>query len=97
MPEAHKRLGEEPDARRCRAIMRLTRARARPVGGVLGGEIQTARAVAEQIDGLARQPACGFEVAGLTARLEQSERGARHRRIIVEQCAGAGMSLAPSV
>ena len=35
MPEAHERLGEKPDAGRRRPVMRLTRARARHVGGVL--------------------------------------------------------------
>ena len=77
--------------------MRLARTRARHVGGVFGGEIEPARAVAEQVDGLARQPARGFEVGGLAARLEQAKRGAGHRRIIVEERAGAGMSLAPGV
>ena len=34
MPEAHEGLGEKPDARRRRSVMRLARARAGHVGGV---------------------------------------------------------------
>ena len=77
--------------------MGLARARARHVSGVFGGEIEPARAVAEQVKGLGRQSPGGLEVAGLAARLEQGERGAGHRRIVVEQGAGAGAPLAPGV
>ena len=34
MPEAHEHLGEKPDARGRRAVMRLARARAGHIGGV---------------------------------------------------------------
>ena len=70
MPEAHERLGEKPYTRWRRAIMGLAWAGAGHIGGVARGEEKSARAVAEQIDGLARQPARGFEVVRLAARLE---------------------------
>ena len=77
--------------------MRLARPRAGHVGGVPRGEIEAARAVAEEIDRLARKAVRGFEVARLAARLEQAKRGAGHRGVIVEERAGAGMALAPGV
>ena len=97
MPEAGEDFGEQPDAGRSRPVMRLARPRAGHVGGVARGEIEAARAVAEEIDRLARKVARGFEVARRAARLEQSQRGARHRGIIVEERAGARMALAPGV
>ena len=70
MPEADEDFGEKPDAGRRRAVMRLARTRAGHVGSVARGEEEPARAVAEEIDGLAREAARGFEVCGLAARLE---------------------------
>ena len=50
--------------------MRLARTRAGHIGGVARGEIEAARAVAEEIDRLARKVARGFEVARRATRLE---------------------------
>ena len=77
--------------------MGLARTGAGHVGGVARGEIESARAVAEQVERLAREHARGLEIARLAARLEQAKRCARHRRIVVEERAGAGMALAPGM
>ena len=97
IPEPDEDFGQKADARGRRAVMRLARPGARHVGGVPGGEVEPAGAVAEQVQGLGRQRAGGVEVAPLAARLEQRERGAGQRRIVVDEGAGAGMSLAPGV
>ena len=76
MPKPDEDLGEQPDARRRRAVMRLARPRARHVGGVAGGEIDPARAVAEQVQSLGREPSGGVEVA----QARRSPRTARARR-----------------
>ena len=77
--------------------MRLARPGARHVGGVARGEVDPARAVAEQVQSVGREASGGVEVAGLAARLEQRKRGAGHRRVVVEEGAGAGMPLPPGV
>ena len=97
MPEPGEDLRQQADAGGRRAVMGVARTRARHVGGVARGEEDAARAVAEQVESLGREPSRGVEVGRLAARLEQSERGARHRGVIVEQRAGAGMSIAPGV
>ena len=97
MPKPDENLGQEADARRARAVMRLARTRARHVGGVLGGKVDPAGSIAEEVQGLGREASGSVKIPRLSGGLEQGERGAGHRRVIVDEGAGAGMSLPPGV
>ena len=97
MPKPGEDLEKQADAGRRRAVVGVAGTRARHVGGVGGGEINAALAVAERSSASAASRRAVSRSSGSPAGLEQGERGARHRGVIVEHAARSPAPVAPGM